>query len=104
MTIFGSKKLHAFAGIGEPSNFFKLLDENNLEIQKKIEFPDHYKFTKSDIKKMKDEALKNNCELITTEKDYFRIKDYGLEKINFVKIKLEIYEKEKFINQILSCK
>ena len=102
MTIFGRKKLHAFAGIGEPSNFFKLLDENNLEIQKKIEFPDHYKFTKSDIKKMKDEALKNNCELITTEKDYFRIKHYGFKHIKFLKIKLEILEKDKLINQILN--
>ncbi len=100
---FKNKKLFAFAGIGEPNNFFKLLNENKLKIYKKIEFPDHYKFSKFEIKKMIDEALKNNCELITTEKDYFRIKNYELQHVNFLKIRLEIFEKDKLINQISNC-
>ena len=100
---FKNKKLFAFAGIGEPNNFFKLLNDNKLKIYKKIEFPDHYKFSKFEIKKMIDEALKNNCELITTEKDYFRIKNYELQHVNFLKIRLEIFEKDKLINQISNC-
>ena len=52
---FKNKKLFAFAGIGNPINFFKLLDENNLNIQKKIPFPDHYEFSKSEIQEMIDE-------------------------------------------------
>ena len=51
---------------------------------------------------MIDEALKNNLEIITTEKDYFRIKHYGFKNIKFLKIKLDILEKDKFINQILN--
>ncbi|MAV05924.1 MAG: tetraacyldisaccharide 4'-kinase [Candidatus Pelagibacter sp.] len=101
---FKNKKLFAFAGIGEPNNFFKLLNENKLKIYKKIEFPDHYKFSKFEIKKMIDEALKNDCELITTEKDYFRIKSYRLGHVNFLKLKLEIIEKDKLISQISNCK
>tara|TARA_A100001011_G_C14202985_1_gene796517 strand:- start:187 stop:1113 length:927 start_codon:yes stop_codon:yes gene_type:complete len=101
---FKNKKLFAFAGIGEPNNFFKLLNENKLKIYKKIEFPDHYKFSKFEIKKMIDEALKNDCELITTEKDYFRIKSYRLGHVNFLKVKLEIIEKDKLISQISNCK
>ena len=99
---FENKKLFVFAGIGNPSNFFKLLSENNLDVQKQIAFPDHYKFTKSEIQKMINESSENNLELVTTEKDYCRIKDLGFQPIKFLKIKLEILEKDKFINQILS--
>ncbi len=99
---FKNKNLFAFAGIGNPNNFFKLLAENNLNVRKKLAFPDHYKFNKSEIQKMIDESFQNKLELITTEKDYFRIKDYGFKHIKFLKIKLEILEKDKFINQILN--
>ena len=100
---FKNKKLFAFAGIGNPNNFFKLLNENNLDVRKQLTFPDHYEFSKSEIQKMIDESLKNNLELITTEKDYFRIKSYGFKYIKFIKLKLEILEKDKLINQILNC-
>ena len=99
---FENKKLFVFAGIGNPSNFFKLLKENNLDIHKQIAFPDHYKFSKSEIQKMIKESSENNLELVTTEKDYCRIKDLGFKHVKFLKIKLEILEKDKFINQILS--
>ena len=71
-------------------------------MHKKLSFPDHYKFSKSEIQKMIDESLKTNLELVTTEKDYFRIKHYGFQHIKFLKIKLEILEKDKLINQILN--
>ena len=38
---FVNKKLFAFAGIGNPNNFFSLLVENNLDLQKSLAFPDH---------------------------------------------------------------
>ena len=53
---FRKKNLFAFAGIGNPSNFFKLLSDNNLNVHTKLSFPDHYKFSKSEIQKMVDEA------------------------------------------------
>ena len=51
---------------------------------------------------MFDDSLKYNLELITTEKDYFRIKSHGIKNIKYIKIKLEISEKDKFVNQILN--
>jgi len=99
---FKNKNLFAFAGIGNPRNFFKLLADNNLNVHTKLAFPDHYKFSKSEIQKMIDESSKNNLQLVTTEKDYFRIKDYGFKNIKCLKIKLEILEKDKLINQILN--
>jgi tetraacyldisaccharide 4'-kinase len=99
---FKNKKLFAFAGIGNPNNFFKLLTENKLNLKKKVSFPDHYQFIKIDIQKIIAESKKKKLDIITTEKDYFRIKDYGFKNIKFLKIKLEILEKDKLINQILN--
>ena len=99
---FKNKKLYAFAGIGNPDNFFELLSEYNLNVQKKISFPDHYNFTMNELKKMTEIASKNNFELITTEKDFYRIKDYNFKKIKYLKLDLIIKEKNKLIGEIES--
>jgi len=99
---FKNKKLFAFAGIGNPNNFFELLSEYNLNVQKKISFPDHYKFKKKEIEQMAVEALKNNFELITTEKDFYRVKDLGFKKLKYLKVDVEIKEKNKLISEILN--
>ena len=99
---FKSKKLFAFAGIGNPENFFDTLKIHNLDIQKKIAFPDHYKFDKSELIDMISEAEKKEFELITTEKDFHRIKNYGFKDIKYLKLKLEIKQKDKLMSQILS--
>ncbi len=97
---FKNKKLYAFAGIGNPNNFFQLLAENNLNVQKKIAFPDHYNFTRNEIEKMSETAIKNDFELITTEKDFYRIKDYNFKKIKYLKVDLIIEEIDKLKNEI----
>ena len=99
---FKNKKLFAFAGIGNPENFFKLISENNLNVQKKKIFPDHFDLSADDIKKMIDVAKKNDYENITNEKDFYRIKDYGFNEIKYLKVDLIIEEKNKFINEIIS--
>ena len=99
---FKNKKLIAFAGIGNPDNFFQLLTENKLDLKKKISYPDHYEFSKAEIEQLVKDSIKNKFELITTEKDYFRIKRYGFKKINYIKTKLEINNKDGFMNQILN--
>lgn len=35
-----------------------------------------------------------------TEKDYFKIKDFNLNKVEYLRVALEINEKEKFIKTI----
>lgn len=95
------KKLLAFAGIGNPNNFFDLLEENNFEIKRKINFPDHYTYEKKELEEIIIEAKKDNLEIITTEKDYERIKHYKLKEIKFLSARLKIENKDKFISQIL---
>ena len=94
---FKDKKIIAFAGIGNPSNFFDLLKENNLNILNEISFPDHYKFSKSDLDKLMLESINKNATLITTEKDYFRIDENYKNNIECAKVELEIKNKDRFI-------
>ena len=94
---FRNKKLFAIAGIGNPENFFQLIERNNLYIEKKLAFPDHYQFTKVEIKNIINDAKNANCQIIMTEKDYFKIKDYDLNDIDYLKVSLELMQKEEFI-------
>ena len=98
---YKNQKLLAFAGIGNPANFFKLLQSCGLKIHDKISFPDHYNYTKSEIKKIILRAKNKNLKLITTEKDYFRIKQFGFKKIDYVSIDLKITNNKSFEKEVL---
>ena len=99
---FKNKKLLAFAGIGAPENFFDLLEINNLDVIKKVSFPDHYKFTRTQILNIIHDAKDKKLEIVTTEKDYHRIKNYGFKDINYLKIELQMTNEKKFVDQILN--
>ena len=95
-----NKKVLAFAGIGNPANFFDLLKNSNLKIIEVLNFPDHYNFKKTDIVNLNNRAKELNACLVTTEKDYFRLNDEDKKNINCLKIKLLIDKKEEFINEL----
>ena len=97
---FKNKELVAIAGIGNPENFFQLIEKNNLKIKKKIIFPDHYKFSRNEIQTIVDHALKENYKVIMTEKDYYKIIDYKINGIDYLKVDLIINNKENFISLI----
>ena len=98
---FKNKKLLSFAGIGNPNNFFELLLKNNLIVKKKLIYPDHYNFSKKEISNIVEEAKINNYQIITTEKDYLRIKDFKYDEIKYLKVSLDIKDKKKLLEVIL---
>ena len=97
---FKNKKILAFAGIGNPSNFFELLKKYNLDVKKTISFPDHYFLNKRQLTEIISDAQKDNCEILTTEKDFFRVKDFKLSQINYLEVESELENKEEFIKKI----
>ncbi len=99
---YRGKKLFVIAGIGNPENFFELIRSQNLNIIKKLSFPDHYQFSKSEILNIINDARKNGYQVVMTEKDYYRVKDYNFTEIHYIKIKLEIAEKKEFLNKVLT--
>ena len=98
---FNNKKFLAFAGIGNPENFFDTLREYGLNVTKSKIFPDHYSYKKNEIENLLDLANKNELDLITTEKDHYRLKKLGFN-INYLTIKVQIEKKDKFEKLIKS--
>ena len=91
-----------FCGIGNPHEFKQTLIKYKFKINKKIIFPDHYKLTNIDLKKLKDKAKEENLTLVTTEKDFFRLNKNQRKNIRYLKIKLEIKDKEKLKKILIS--
>jgi len=97
---FKNKKIVAFAGIGNPENFFDLLRDNKLNIVETIKFPDHHKYSEKELENLLNKIKDNNSILLTTEKDYFRISENHKKNIKCLKIKVEIENKNQFIEEI----
>ena len=96
---FRNKEITAFAGIGNPTNFFDLLKENKINLKNSFSFPDHYKYSQADFDKItKDISTK----IITTKKDYFRLSEKQKEICDYVEITLEIENRNEFENLIES--
>ena len=90
------KKFIVFSGIGNPHAFSETLKNLKIKFNVYEKFPDHYEYKESDLQKLKNLAKLKNCELLTTEKDYFRIKKSFRKKINFLKVELSIYQQKQF--------
>ena len=98
---FRKKKILAFAGIGNPENFFRLLKDNGLNIKQEISFPDHYNYKRKEIENLMLLAKEKRLELITTEKDFFRIKQLGFRKMNYISVNLKIINYRGFEKELL---
>ena len=100
---FDLKKKHLmFCGIGNPHEFERTLIKYKFNIGKKIIYPDHYKLTNIDLKRLIDKAKKENLVLITTEKDFFRLSKTQRKNIKFLKIELEIKNKKNLKKILIS--
>lgn len=100
LEIFKNQNLLVLAGIANPENFFQLLEKYNLKVEEKLVFPDHYRFSESEIQKIVQEADRKKLKIIMTEKDFFKINNFKIRKIDYLRVSLQIYDKEKLINKI----
>ena len=95
-----NKKLLAVAGIGNPRNFFELLEKNGLDVKEKQSYPDHYNFSKQEILDLINKANQKNLHLVLTEKDFLRVEKYKLDQVKYSRVELEIKRKNELINEI----
>ncbi len=93
-----NKKYLVFSGIGNHKTFITMLRNNNINIVKDIEFPDHYQYLQKEIDEIISISKKLNCKIITTEKDYMRLNNN--DKIFYIKSELKILNQKTFINDI----
>tara|TARA_B100000925_G_scaffold170541_1_gene128446 strand:+ start:3856 stop:4797 length:942 start_codon:yes stop_codon:yes gene_type:complete len=90
-----------FSGIGNHQTFVSMIRNYGLNVIKDLEFPDHYQYTQNDINQILVEANNLNCQIITTEKDYYRLKNLKNEKIKYLMSELKIINEEKIISLII---
>lgn len=68
------KRLLAFAGIGDPARFFRTLRGCGLEVARERAFADHHVFSESDLDALQADARRDQLTLVTTEKDFARLR------------------------------
>ncbi len=88
------KRVLAFAGIGDPARFFRTLRAAGIEVARERAFADHHPFSESEIESLVAEAKREGLTLVTTEKDFARLRSGGeipdyLREIVAFKVTLE---------------
>ena len=77
---FSGKRVFAFAGIGNPENFFSLLRANNIELVNTRVFSDHHLYSHSDAADIASEAFVLKADILaTTQKDAVKLSDMKFE-------------------------
>jgi tetraacyldisaccharide 4'-kinase len=64
----------AFAGIGDPQRFFATLAASGIDVAATRAFADHHRFTAAELDQLMEEARKASLTLVTTEKDFVRLR------------------------------
>ena len=68
------KRLLAFAGIGDPARFFRTLRGCGLAVVRERAFADHHVYSESDLDALQADARGDQLALVTTEKDFARLR------------------------------
>lgn len=97
---FVNKELIAFCGIAYPQKFFYELKRHQLNVVKEFSFADHHNYKISEIDNLINLAIKNNCQLITTKKDWVKFSPPQQKLIKFFDIELEFDNIDCIINSI----
>jgi tetraacyldisaccharide 4'-kinase len=75
-----SKKIVLLTGIANPAPLFKHLQSKAYEIVKHFNFPDHHNFNENELNSVSKTALNNEATIVTTEKDWMRLKSFWADK------------------------
>ncbi len=99
LEVINEKKIVLLTGIANPKLMVEYL-KSKTEIINHFAFPDHYNFTEKDVRSIKEKA--KNKLILTTEKDYMRLKQFELlsENLYYLPIKIKLDKPEEF-NKII---
>jgi tetraacyldisaccharide 4'-kinase len=68
-----SRKVLAFAGIGDPDKFFATAAEAGIAVAERMPFPDHHRYSGEEAANLIMQAEHSGLALLTTEKDRARM-------------------------------
>jgi tetraacyldisaccharide 4'-kinase len=71
---FAGRPVVAFAGMGRPQKFFRLMEKIGADIRAWHSFADHHVYTRRELAQLIAQAQRLNAHLVTTEKDLMRLR------------------------------
>ena len=71
-----NRRVLAFAGIGDPSRFFRSLRACGVDVVTERAFADHHPFSQRDVAELQAAAEQDGLTLVTTEKDLARLRNH----------------------------
>lgn len=89
----------ALAGLARPGNFLRTLRQLGASIQDAALFPDHHRFTASELREVETRAARHGARIVTTEKDAVRL-PRGFEAWT-VRLRVEVLEGEDLLRKAL---
>ena len=86
----------AFCGIARPEQFFEGLERAEVKLAVRTAFPDHHRYTASDLERLANEARAAGATaLLTTEKDHVRLGSRVTQlPIKTTRLRVEIEDEE----------
>ncbi len=106
LTEFKGQKSLVVCGIARPFSFLKVLEDNNIDIKNRMLFKDHKEYSEKEVQQIRKTFYDTNSQsVITTEKDFVKLKEFTKElddiDIYFLKIELQVEDADDFNNEIL---
>ena len=83
-----NRRVYGFAGIGNPSRFFKTLNDIGADLVGEAHFADHHPYTDADLTQLYEEAMQSGAELVTTQKDWMRLPSDRRDRVLTVPVRI----------------
>jgi tetraacyldisaccharide 4'-kinase len=104
----GTRKVLAFAGIGDPEKFFATLSEAGIAVAERASFPDHHSYTAAQAQELIARAQAKNLLIVSTEKDLARLSgeprlDALAARTSAFPVRLAIEEADRFRHMVLEA-
>ena len=88
-----NKKVDVITGIVKPENMIKHLEKKGLLINH-FKYPDHYNYKQKDILKLNDNVI------ITTEKDYTKLRKFNIENLYYLPMFTDVSAEKTLMEKI----
>jgi len=89
------KPVMAFAGIGNPGRFFRMLETLGVDLVKHSAFADHHPYRAVDMDRLFSDAQNFGAELVTTQKDWIRLPSEWRERVSVISVTMQ-FETDDF--------
>jgi len=89
---FAGVPVVAFAGIGRPNKFFASLRGLGAAVIAAHPFPDHHRFSDTEIARLRHEAERAGADLVTTAKDWVRLPPRWRDGIEVLEVQIRWHD------------